>query len=81
MITFKHFIAEDSAIDASLKTKADKHNISFRTLKAVFNRGLAAYRSSHRPGTSAPQWAHARVNSFISGGPARKSDQDLWDKK
>ena len=44
----------------------------------MYDRGLAAYKTGHRPGTTAPQWAFARVNSFITGGGARKSDNDLW---
>lgn len=74
-------VSEDKAITNSLKDKAEKAGIKLSVLRAVFNRGLAAWRKSHRPGTNAPQWAHARVNSFLSGGPARKSDQDLWDKR
>ena len=34
-----------------------------------------------RPGTTPQQWAFARVNSFITGGGARKSDADLWKKR
>lgn len=74
-------VTEDEAITNSLKAKAEKAGIKASVLRAVFNRGLAAWRKSHRPGTNAPQWAHARVNSFLKGGPARKSDQDLWDKR
>lgn len=74
-------LMEKSSIDVSLRAKAKKHGVKLGILRSVFNRGLAAYRKTHRPGTTAPQWAHARVNSFLSGGPARKSDQDLWDKR
>lgn len=71
----------ESGVDTSLKAKADKAGVKTSILRAVYNRGLAAWRKSHRPGTNASQWAHARVNSFLAGGPARKSDQDLWDKR
>jgi hypothetical protein len=71
----------ESAVDTSLKDKAEKAGVKASILRAVYNRGLAAFRKSHRPGTNASQWAHARVNSFLKGGPARKSDQDLWDKR
>ena len=74
-------ITENEAITTSLKAKAEKHGVKLSILQAVFNRGLAAYRRSHRPGTTGPQWAHARVNSFLNGGPDRKVDQDLWDKR
>lgn len=71
----------ESNVDTSLKAKADKAGVKLSVVRAVFDRGLAAWRRSHRPGTNGPQWAHARVNSFLRGGPARKSDQDLWDKR
>jgi hypothetical protein len=71
----------ESGVDTALKNKSEKSGVGMRTLRAIYNRGLAAWRKSHRPGTSAPQWAMARVNSVLSGGPARKSDQDLWDAR
>ena len=71
----------ESQVDSALQAKSDKSKIGLRTLRAVYDRGLAAWKSSHRPGTVAPQWAMARVNSFIKGGPARTSDQDLWDNR
>lgn len=77
--TFSEVISEDTK--AGLKAKAEKSGISFSILKKVFDRGLAAYKQSHRPGTTAPQWAYARVNSFISGGKTRTTaDADLWKK-
>ena len=61
-----------------LVNKSEKSGISYSILKKVYDRGLAAYKTGHRPGTTAPQWAFARVNSFITGGGARKSDNDPW---
>ena len=46
-------------------------------LKKVYKRGLAAYASGHRPGMTQHQWAMARVNSYIKGGPARKVDAHI----
>ena len=63
---------------AGLVKKAEKSGISYGILKKVFDRGMAAYKTGHRPGTTAQQWAYARVNSFLTGGGARKSDADLW---
>ena len=41
---------------------------------------MAAWKTGHRPGATQHQWGYARVNSFIVGGPTRKSaDADLWD--
>ena len=37
-------------------------------LKKVYDRGMAAWKTGHRPGTTPQQWAFARVNSFITKG-------------
>jgi hypothetical protein len=64
-----------------LKKKAEKSGISYGILKQVYNRGMAAWRTGHRPGTTPQQWAFARVNSFITGGKTRRTaDKDLWAK-
>ena len=64
-----------------LVNKAEKSGVSYSILKKVYDRGMAAYKTGHRPGTTAQQWAFARVNSFLTGGGARKSDADLWKKR
>ena len=62
-----------------LVTKADKSGISYGILKKVYDRGMAAWKTGHRPGTTPQQWAFARVNSFITGGKTRTTgDADLW---
>ena len=65
-----------------LKKKAAKSGISYGTLKKVYDRGMAAWKTGHRPGTTPQQWGHARVNSFItkSSGTWGKADKDLADK-
>ena len=65
---------------AGLVKKSDKSGIAYGILKKVYSRGMAAWRTGHRPGTTPQQWAFARVNSFITGGGARKSDNDLWQR-
>ena len=65
---------------AGLVKKSDKSGIAYGILKTVYDRGMAAWRTGHRPGTTPQQWAFARVNSFITGGGARKSDADQWKK-
>ena len=67
--------------DKSLAKKAEASGISVSILKQVYNRGVAAWRTGHRPGTTPEQWGHARVNSFITGGKTRTTaDADLWKK-
>ena len=75
---FKQMYGEVNEANKGLKNKAEKSGVSYSILKKVYDRGLAAYKGGHRPGTTAPQWAMARVNSFLTGGGARKSDADLW---
>ena len=66
---------------AGLVKKADKSGISYSILKKVYDRGMAAWKGGHRPGTTPQQWAFARVNSFITGGKTRTTaDADLWKK-
>lgn len=48
-------------------------------LRDVYDRGLAAWATGHRPGATQQQWAYARVYSFILGGKTRyTADADLW---
>ena len=63
-----------------LAKKSKKSGVSYGILKKVYDRGMAAWRTGHRPGTTPQQWAFARVNSFLTGGGARKADADLWKK-
>lgn len=80
----KHTLAvrkmmKESSADNSLAAKAKKSGISVSTLKAVYRRGVAAWNSGHRPGTTPQQWGHARVNSYIrkGSGTYHGADKDL----
>jgi|TARA_R110000796_G_scaffold167858_1_gene284759 hypothetical protein len=68
--------------DKSLNDKSKKSGIPAGILKQVFKRGVKAWQTGHRPGTTAVQWGHARVNSFITKGKGTwgKADKDLADK-
>ena len=73
------FITEDP--DKALQKKAKDSGISLSILRQVYKRGVAAWRTGHRPGTTPEQWGFARVNSFIVGGKTRRTaDADLWRK-
>ena len=65
-------------ITKSLKNKAKKANAPLGALKAIYNKGLAAWRTGHRPGANQHAWAMARVNSVLTGGKARKVDAAQW---
>ena len=78
---FKQMYGEtvlDEKITA-LVNKSEKSGISYGILKKVYDRGMAAYKTGHRPGTTSQQWALARVNSFITKGKGTwgKADADL----
>ena len=65
--------------EGALADKAKKSGISVGTLRKVYNRGMAAWKTGHRPGTTPQQWGMARVNAFISKKKSGKlnHDQDL----
>ena len=63
--------------DTALANKAKESGEPLGDLKKVYKKGLAAYASGHRPGMTQHQWAMARVNSYIKGGPARKVDAHI----
>lgn len=80
MIKFKAYIAEDAT--AALKKKAEKSGMKLSTLRKVYNRGVAAWRTGHRPGTTPQQWGMARVNAFATKGKGTYggADKDLAGK-
>ena len=67
---------------AGLEKKSKESGISYSILKQVYDRGMAAWKTGHRPGASQQQWAFARVNSFITKGSGTwgKADKDLAAK-
>ena len=52
--------------EASFADKSKASGISTGTLKKVYQRGVAAWKTGHRPGTTPSQRGHARVNAFIT---------------
>ena len=83
---YKQMFGEgDLSLDEAIKglqKKAEKSGMPYSILKQVYNRGMAAWKGGHRPGTTPQQWAFARVNSFItkSSGTWGKADSDLAKK-
>ena len=63
----------------AVKNKAEKTGMPYSILKKVYDRGMAAWKGGHRPGTTPQQWAMARVNSFVtkSSGTWGGADKDL----
>lgn len=75
----------DEAAETGLANKAKESGVSIDTLRKVYRRGVAAWRTGHRPGTTPQQWGMARVNSYITKGKGtyHGADKDLreglWD--
>lgn len=64
-ISRKEYLKQKPMQEASFADKSKASGISVGTLKKVYNRGVAAWKTGHRPGTTPQQWGHARVNAFI----------------
>jgi len=62
---------------AGLVKKSEQTGVPYGILKKSYDRGMAAWKTGHRPGTTPQQWAFARVNSMLTGG---KADPDLQSK-
>jgi len=79
MLKFRQYISENTE---GLKKKAEKSGMPLGILRKVYNRGIAAWKTGHRPGTTPQQWGMARVNSFVtkSSGTWGKADKDLAAK-
>ena len=62
----------------SLPEIAKATKIPLKTVRAIYNRGLAAWRTGHRPGASPQAWGYARVHSFATKGKTYyTADADL----
>ena len=79
---FKQMYGEVADLNEKIKgleNKAKKSGMPYGILKKVYDRGMAAWKGGHRPGTTQQQWAFARVNSFVTKSPGTwgKADSDL----
>jgi len=62
----------------SLVAKAKATGVPLRYIQASYNRGMAAWRTGHRPGASQQAWGYARVHSFLLRGKTfHTTDSDL----
>jgi hypothetical protein len=65
----------------SLEDKAAATGVPLHFIRDSYNRGLAAWRTGHRPGATQQQWGYARVHSFLlCGKTALTTDSDLRRK-
>jgi len=65
----------------SLKQKASATGVPLRYIKESYNRGMAAWRTGHRPGATQQQWGYARVHSFLLKGKTYKTTDSNLARK
>lgn len=52
-----------------------------KLIKESYNRGMAAWRTGHRPGATQQQWGYARAASMLLCGKTHyTTDKDIVDK-
>ena len=62
----------------SLQDRAKVTGVPVDLLQKSYDRGLAAWRTGHRPGATQGQWGYARVSSLLLlGKTAYTTDSDL----
>jgi hypothetical protein len=62
----------------SLKDRAEVTGVPLDLIEQSYNRGMAAWRTGHRPGATQQQWGYARVSSMLLlGKTALTTDSDL----
>ena len=70
---------DNEAIETGLKNKSEETGVPIGILRAVMRRGMAAWKTGHRPGAGQEQWGYARVNAFLTKGEGTwgNADKDL----
>jgi len=62
----------------SLTSKSKATGVPLKYIKESYNRGMAAWRTGHRPGATEQQWGYARVHSFLLCGKTyHTTDSDI----
>jgi hypothetical protein len=65
----------------SLEQKSKVTGVPLEYIKQSYNRGMAAWRTGHRPGATEQQWGYARVHSFLLCGKTYyTTDADIAKK-
>ena len=66
----------DPKIEKALKTKSEETGVPIGIIRIVMRRGMAAWKTGHRPGATEQQWGYARVNAFLTKGKGTWGDAD-----
>jgi len=65
----------------SLQAYSQATGVPLGLVRQSYNRGMAAWRTGHRPGATAQQWGYARAASMLTCGKTHyTTDSDLVRK-
>jgi hypothetical protein len=65
----------------SIEERAKVTGVPKQVLQESYDRGMAAWRTGHRPGATQQQWGYARVSSLLTCGKTHyTTDSDLVRK-
>lgn len=67
---------KNKKLEKGLKNKSEETGVPIEFLRIIMRRGMAAWKSGHRPGAGQEQWGYARVNSFLTKSPGTWGDAD-----
>jgi hypothetical protein len=66
---------------SGLKRYSEATSVPEKLIKESYNRGMAAWRTGHRPGATQQQWGYARAASMLLCGKTHyTTDKDIVDK-
>lgn len=60
---------DDEKIETALKKKEKETGVPMEFLRIIMRRGMAAWKTGHRPGATQQQWGYSRLNSFLTKQP------------
>jgi hypothetical protein len=60
---------DDDKIETALKKKEEETGVPIEFLRIIMRRGMAAWKSGHRPGATQQMWGYSRLNSFLTKQP------------
>lgn len=59
---------DNADIEKALKKKSEETGVPIGLIRIIMRRGMAAWKTGHRPGAGQEQWGYARVNAFLTKG-------------
>lgn len=67
---------DNADIETALAKKSKETGVPIGLIRIIMRRGMAAWKTGHRPGAGQEQWGYARVNAFLTKGAGTWGDAD-----